>query len=384
MTKGFIDSGTLFEMVPLFRRSSPSEVYPWSWHSAIAVTSMFMGARSFGLAPSPSDRHAVAGPWGHLIERLDGWIGTPLLPPEVHHASLIDAKRFASRYPERFAAALKVLDKDKSYSPWLDEEMQFGWHEYWRRSGGMFNRELIPQLSRILQASGFIDATAENLSELHSRNRAPEVIRQYSTGTGNRNDYRLTVSAYVASALIRARYHDSVARLLGRQVLHHALREPLFTWTNRAEIYGASNAETYLAAIVVTSAFATRKLEDRIDWWVSNLQKVSQKVRLPEQTTEAAAIDVAISAAKGFGLETRPRLITSAVDGTLATIAAGAAVFMFRSWEASITAAHLAHEAAKHAGVGRRVRQWMGGFRGHLRKLASAGPGRIRSKHRAG
>jgi hypothetical protein len=107
---------------------------------------------------------------------------------------------------------------------------------------------------------------------LLQESRDLRAIQRYAAGGRNTESFAALCDAFVASALIRGRFHDRVAHLAGHQILHHPIRSgvlPLGT-SEGGETFLASEAEFIFANIIVAGTLEQAERE-RIGWWASTV-----------------------------------------------------------------------------------------------------------------
>jgi hypothetical protein len=375
MVQGFIDSASVFEVAALLR-SRHSTPYEWAWTSGIATTCALIRTHHLTIAPSPGDAHRSAGIQGLITESVGGFVAMPLPSDEVHAQAMSKAKAWGNRWSSRLRDAFEATSACLSFEAWLEEEKDFAWVEHARRTGGLFNEEFIPQISRVLCVD------KDELRRLRAASGRPQDLNHFRTSARHTPTVRLLSEAYVVSGLLRARYHEAIAKGAGQQVLHHPLRRPALPAVGqRPKVFGVSNTEFYLTQIIIGDALSHRRMPDRVTAWAENMWRVrkrslAQDLDLRSKPTEDKALEQAVGVARNCDVPAPARWVERAVDMGVAVGAGALAGIVLHSWPEPVLGA-AGHWLSHKARLGATIASGIAQRTGKLRALARCGPGRL-------
>ena len=382
MPTGLIDTATISQVVECLDRGMTGQ-YPWSLRTVLDLTVLLMREEHLALAPGLAPPKGIVRDNQDLLMDIMSLNGLVASVFAVERKTLDSATSRSKQWIGRAAhldavrAEVDQLIADKTnFENWIDWTAPNAWHSHARRLGGLFDTTYLPYVARILDISG-----REALA-LHRRSTEPEEISRLLAVRGQ--DFEHMTRAYVASAIMRGRYHEEVARLRNLHLSRHPLRGIVSkTRTGKAvaEIR-VPPAVSCLACIVLYGAVRQARLEDRLRCWVDNIRRVRGLLaRGGLQLTEGTghgAVDAAYSVAQRAGVQ----IVDSRLDSffeMLAGLGIGtlAAIFL-NPWLGVPTAAA--------AGLGLRQAGFPGRFRNvvafHLRKstLKHVAAGRIETE----
>lgn len=321
MTTGLVDSATVSQVVQCLDRGMTSQ-YPWSLRTVIDFTALLMREDHMALAPGLMlPKSIVVDNQDLLIDIMssNGLIASlSMFDENTVHSATRRSKQWIGRGTHIAAVRTEVeeLMADRTnFQNWIDWAAPNAWHAHSRRLGGLFDGTYLPYVAHIL------DISVGEALHLHSRSTDPKEISRLVAVRNQ--DFEQMTRAYVASSIIRGRYHDEVARLEGLQLTRHPLRgmvAKMRTGRAVAEIQ-VPLAATCLACIVIYGAVKQRRLEDRLRCWVDNVRRVRGLLaRGGLQLTESsghAAIDAALLLARHAGVQ----IVDSRVDTFLEVMA---------------------------------------------------------------
>jgi hypothetical protein len=262
---GTIDLASSYEVLSVFDAGEPSRCYDWSWQQAVRITSALVAASRVGVAPSPGYSGQASGSIGELMSRLSDaqLVAIEDAGPYVLTSGLRDTQEWAHRDVVELQDELRRLKRDSNFEPWLDWNVRGVWSEHTQRLGGLFDPALLTEVAGVLGISG------REARRLLHESRNLRAIQRYTTQDRDTEGFAALCDAFVASALIRGRFHDRVAHLAGHQILHHPLRYgvlPLGT-DQGGSTFVASEAEFIFANIIIAGTLEQPE-HDRIGWWV--------------------------------------------------------------------------------------------------------------------
>jgi hypothetical protein len=307
MQTGLIDSATISQLVQCLDRGTKTQ-YPWSLAEALDLTSLLIREDSLAVAPG------IGGPKGVAIDAADQLLDARLQSSIVHRYGDVDeqvrakALRKSKQWIGRTEVSASVADEvnrlhqdQVNYLPWLDWAAENAWESHSRRFGGLLDEDYEPYVAEIIGVDG--DAIRE--LRLLSTN-----MSQLKKLVSLRNeDFELLSKAYLASSIIRGRYHEELSALTNRQLKRHPLRAMVSRRRTSAATYRVSvpMAAWCLACIVLYGATKQKSLRVRMDAWVTSVVRLRAFFNRGglqlTSGTDAAAMDSALFIARRAGVE---------------------------------------------------------------------------------
>ncbi|MBZ0168232.1 hypothetical protein MELA_02292 [Candidatus Methylomirabilis lanthanidiphila] len=232
---GLVDSATVAQVVQCLDRGTTGQ-YPWSLTTVLDLTAILIRESSMALAPGLGPPKGVALDGQDLL--IDLMLSSGLLrstrqfDQSTRDVAIKRSKRWIARTEnsDKVRAEVDRLLADKrDFQPWIDWSSEKAWLSHSRRLGGLFDPNYLPSIAKLVGIS------EQNASELHRRSTEPEAIKRLVKQRDR--DFDIMVRAYVASTIIRGRYHEEVARESGLQITRHPLRGIISgTRTGRASL----------------------------------------------------------------------------------------------------------------------------------------------------
>jgi hypothetical protein len=270
--------------------------------------------------------------------------------------------------PDALAGAYRNLAGEPRFRRWLDAAQEYGWEEPMQRKGALFDGEFVPVFAA-LRTETLAGLDERGLNELSDETKEWEQVRRLRS-RGGRQLIRLS-TLYVLSAIVRGRFHESLAVGSVPHLMQHMIRRsdevglPVDP-TKRVD-FPVGPTSACLAALICAAAFeAGQTSQARIDKWSElieaarrNLAPMTLKDRaalLREREPEDwdAAARIASRAAKTLELRTRSsathkvvEVLVTAGIGLLLTLAKNPWVGVAGgvAWEARGLSRRLAYRA---------------------------------------
>jgi hypothetical protein len=382
---GFVDSASLYEIVNYLRLGAGSN--KWAMQVSKEVSVLFIAAPRIHIMPGFEIDQAPSDTYGHLISRLADKVQILKIAPETQTVALRRTRRWSHDRSDRIRETLQNLyagtysNKGEDYSPfadWLGNFFEYNAVEHSLRLKGVFNRTLVPELSKILGVS------QSDLSAVWAMSCDVQHLRQVKTlDRESSEDVRIMWDACAVSALLRGRYHDSVAELSDVQVFHHPVRSPVLKTLKESSdvFYQSTEAQQIFACIALNSALRERGTAARMASWVeivgtARLMLASGELDLGQKPTLEAAERTAVEAARRVGIGAHNKIVSQALE-LLTILGVGAATsFTLTPWE-GFAAATMTASATRIPRIQRLIEAPQHASRRKLRQLASAPPGRL-------
>lgn len=366
-TEELVDSGTIFELVPVFRRRAPRDSYAWAWRSAVSLTMLLMEKQRIGIPAGPRQIEDPEDKYAHILRAFSDLTSPVEVPIQARDRAREDVTSWRSVDPITVRRCHADLLTNKDFCDWLDEEVEHVWPIYGARAHGLFDLDFV---SPITDVCGI---PTDRLVYLHSKTTNKHEREKYRRGGGEPGEFADIKTAYVIAALLRGVFHDRSAFHAALGVMHHPLRQAVFT-------HGDIQVEEPVAArivanIIVADAFTTRSFLGRVGRWAKNIETIREAGGpLPAEKRSNRATDVAVEFVRRVDIGTSGSLLDFAIEYGLGGIAGSIVGYTFGPWQ-GLTVGSAVTKAVKDLGVSRAIHLKNDTLR--LRELAKKGPGRL-------
>lgn len=377
MTTMSIDSASIYQLLPTLE-AGPNNVTEWGWQTSLEVTCALLSISSARISPSPGASLTASGAYDRL---------NVLLSPVVSHArpsrkAIATAFRRTRSWIRRdipriqqYCAQLRA--NEANFQPWLAWSIRYAWHEHSSRLAGLFDGDFVRELEPVLGVG------KRNLVKVLEASKRPSVLRQWIREQKG-EDFEIARDAYVLSALFRGRFHDTVAELDGRQILHHPVRRGLLKATPMGlrRSFDVSAVEIQLAHIILGAAWKERGINARAERWASNLlsarNELSRYTRVAFETvSETRAEERAAEIARSAGIRIEPKWVERVAELMVGLGVVALTHFLLHGWApADLVAGFVADRSAHAAHLGSKFGA-LAAPKYRLRSLARAGAGRV-------
>ena len=382
---GFVDSASLYEIVNYFRLGPDSN--KWSVQVSHELGAIFIGAPLVHIMPGFEPDGAPSDVYGKLIYHLADKVKILEVAPDAQAIALRRTRQWTRNQPNKIRDTLQRLyagtynDQGEDYTPFLEWLTNFFEHnaiEHSIRLKGVFNRTLIPELSIILQIP------KPDLERVWGMSCDTGYLRRVrSLERTSAEAVQIMWDACATAAMIRGRYHDSIAEISQVQVVHHPVRSPMLKKLHDPDgsFYQATDTQQILAAITLHAALREKDTDSRVASWVDSIGTtrlmVSQgRLDLAQKPTLELSERAAANAAREVGIAAHSKLMTEALE-LMTVLSVGAATsFTLTPWEGFAAAAAMA-TATRVPQVQRLIESPKHASRRKLRQLAKAPPGRL-------
>lgn len=376
-TDFFVDESSCREVLRALAGSPNDQADPWAWGTARTLTSLLLFRERGRIAIAPEAPSRTEDLYGRLRSGLGG-IAESVEPTPASDAAT-RARMWATG--PRLGSALKRTQGHPQYPAWLAWYVR-SWPDHVARYGGIFDPRFFESVARVL------DISPAEAAALHTRYHdgpaLEQVMRRFQAGDTN-DEVRLVADGWLAAALVRGRYYDTLAGTSGLQVQHHPFRQFAFPTDTRHEQWYGGSFEAYLANLVLAGSFAEKGKKRRLGLYVDNLQRLHRRradLRPPDLTAADpdAQLSAAVDEARRLGLVVHGKYVELGLNVVLTGSLAASLVFIpipvhFIAIKEGIDAA--GGLTLHQGGVGRRIAARLTTRPRHLRSLAAAGPGRV-------
>lgn len=395
MSYGLIDSASIMNAVgALASYNDGAEWEEWTKRSIVDVTRELVLHRFMQIAPGPS-RSQLSVAHSDLyrcydiacgqLEHIEDTYVRDHPVTEVQRTAQDTYKTWVLANIENAKDAIAQTKQGPGYQQWEQWAVENAFVDHSKRLNGLFNLEMIEELSLIL------DITESDLRTLWDKTKNTQQLELWSRGKCLDTDFEVARDAYIASAILRGRYHDELANRMDWWRMHHPIRHNILPPIFEANAYCTSQALNGLVTIIITAAMEEQKSEDRIGCWVENTIH-SKDAFLHGQMGDIVAsdeiggkaVDVAIKKAKQLKIRVYPKSLPKYIDMIIGTSAflgsVTGAVMIHQPWLGLLAGG--AGAAASIYGtmkgsMGLKIAEAFTMTDGHLRQLANSKPGRI-------
>ena len=359
MRAGLIDSATISQLVQCLDRGTKTQ-YPWSVCEALDLTALAIRERNLAVAPG------IAGPKGVAKDPLDDMVDAML------RATILRRDETARDYEREVAITkskqwigrsdvitnvreevARLHSDEKNYANWIDWAANRAWASHARRFGGLLDEEYETYVARILK----IDE--QEVADMRQASNDSDELKRLIKSRGD--DFSAMSQAYLASSIIRGRYHEELSAITNRQLKRHPLRAMVSRRRTKRSAYTVEvlPAAWCLSCVVLYGAMKQKTLNGRISSWVSNISKLRSffdrgGLQLAPGS-DAAAMDSAIFVARQAGVE----IVTKRIDTILEiamSLGVGTLTSLYLSPWVGVPAGVAARTSLKKAGFPSKIR----------------------------
>jgi hypothetical protein len=280
-----------------------------------------------------------------------------------------------------------VVIENASFDAWVEGQRELFWIHHVIMHGALFNAEHVRFLTPLMQKIG----ENENLvGDVHQASKDVKKVERWLKEWPTSEEARVAHACWIASALIRGRYHQHAAALSGAQLVAHPIREGVGVRVYRPSGFAVYNTEELLVKIIIGSAFKEKTLDRRVQAWANwtceaRLKIDNEELHLPNAPTFSKAEEFAAAAAKRVGIPADPRWVRRVLGITTRMGISGLGKVLALPWAASAALGGLVHASLEGDGnrsLGDRL-VGVAATRQRFLKLADGIPGRIERQIRA-
>ena len=221
-------------------------------------------------------------------------------------------------------------DQHSNLHRWLVWSVENAWHWHSERYNGLLDLQWAPYLREILNMGDTRD-----VEELHRQSRDPKELTRVIQQQGK--DFAHLAKAYIASAIIRGRFHRADLNGSSQKLYAHPLRNQALRKLDTNEqvlVPRATNTERYLVGIILYGSLKQRREKNRVPVWVHNICQAQKADRtlLAEKAKVSEAWKTARNIARDNNIETADRFTVSGVEKILLLVSPGLANCFLGFW----------------------------------------------------
>lgn len=285
MSHSFIDSASIMNTVgALTYYENCEEWNEWTRRSITDVTRMLITHRLLKISPGPSPSlskpaHAHSELYKYydqscsrLGEIIEDTTQKEKNIPRNYGDQLSSEKDFNDWLRNNIGGARDAIMKTKqesSYPQWIEWAIKQAWVDHSYRLNGLFNAEMIDGLSPILEVS------SKDMKNLWKKTINLQQVKRWSQGQNLNSDFELAQDAFVASAILRGRFHEFISSQKGWQLMHHPIRQHILAPLpeNTDYVFSIPEPLEYLVNIIAHSAMEEQNPKDKVSRWTDNILK---------------------------------------------------------------------------------------------------------------
>jgi len=378
-TFGHIDSASITQVIQAFD-VYPRESVPQGWNIPLFVTRLLIFTRNIGLAPGISTTKILSeGPIGDVTRKLlsSGIMARKKPRPETKERTLKEITEQIHIYTSEFENKFESLMMEEKVIGWSDWSRRRAWVEHFQNSGTLVDERFIPEIALISNIG------QKDVIKLHRETSRQQVVKALSRQESI-TDFSDKVSrCFLVAALLRAMYHDNVAR--GRyQVEHHPIRCSFLHGLNAQPLLFDPPRAALSHIVLHDALIGEKKFENRLDRWVENIKKLreanasgDEKIDLRPKESPELAFEKGLEAAQIVGISSIPRDIDDLVPRSLGVVFGKVFEVVLTPFigASAAIAGEIVENHAEHLTT--RGLQKLYGSHHHLAKLAESPPGRL-------
>lgn len=284
MTVGCIDSASIMNAVGALvshKKYHPENYREWNEWTNDSIAHVAMRLITHGeieIPTGPLPDVCGLSPYSTLTRCYDKAIdGLKILdryqrvPGDIHFPvanSLF--KNWLIENADELPVIIQKTQAESSYHGWIKWAIAEAWVDDSRRMNGLFNENMVSTLSPILCVS------ETKLKNLLIETRDPAQVKKWSEGHDLNRNFDLAKEAYVASAILRGKFHEKISVVQGKGGIRHPIRGYLPIETDAPEIteYTCPKALEFMINIINKHALIETTPEDRINHWINNILKI--------------------------------------------------------------------------------------------------------------
>jgi len=379
-TAGFVDSASIHGALAALSLHGSENVSEWDRQCLLDTTYLLLFWK-IGIVPGPPGEYkGASGPFEHLISKLPALEAAGFR----REPALSATKAWLTKEPGELRDAWKHLHAAPEFAAWATVGRELFWLHHVRMNASLFNPEFIPHISRLL---GY---ELRELKRIERMSQDEHNVRRWVKTNLKGEDARIAWDAYVATALIRGRFHEYVA---GRNNLHlsgHPLRRFVQRPLTPGRLLPVFNSEEYFVKAIIGSAMLETTSDRRAKAWVDNLVKARASIErraisLPRVAVDADAERLAAEAARACGISASYSRVRRELEVATALGLTGLLTISVSPWAGPlgpITTA--AYRQYRGASVGEDLARFLLDTKRRFRQLAGTVPGRISRLLKAG
>jgi len=274
MPEGLIDTATLAQVVQCFDRGM-TELYPWSQQVVVDLTALLIREDTMALAPGLAPHRRAARDDQELL--MDIMLRKGLVTRLSHHSKDASAKAIEKslKWIQRRQNIVAVrnetdhlLTDESNFLRWIDWVVDKAWLPHTARFDGLFDKRYLRYVAKVL------DISEIEANDLHRRSKDSAELGRLARQRGE--DFEYMTRAFIASAIMRGRYHREIARERDIHIIPHPFRR-IVSKTRKASdstYIEVPLVVSYLAALVLCGAMRQSNTRNRLECWVANTANV--------------------------------------------------------------------------------------------------------------
>lgn len=389
MRLGFIDSASIMNAVgALSSHKSYRGWSEWTEQSIIDVTTLLIIHHLLRISPGPSpsllgsSHSTLYACYDQAYSLLYDVVVDTSQKDAFQKYDVLSARKYFNEWisnnVEDVTCIITKTKQESSYPEWIQWAIKEAWLDHSYRMKGLFNAEMIDSLSLVFEVP------SKDMNSLWKKTADLQQVKSWSQGQNLDSDFALARDAYVASAILRGRFHEFISSQEGWHLTHHPIRRHILVPPSKGTEYPTPTPMKDLVKIIVTSAMEEQKPENRVSLWIENLLKMRESYLRGElkqifyqdqELDKEDSLKIATDTAKELKIRVYPRSLEEQLEagiGVGVTLGSSLVIFPW-SFLIGVSSWYL----GKQISVGKWAAEALKLTKGHLRELATSPPGRI-------
>lgn len=372
MTKGSVDSASIHSALAALSLRYGEAISAWDRQSLLDTTYLLL-FQEIGIVPGPGGYRGASGLLEHVIIRLPR-----LEKADFRRGRALQAtKAWLTRRPDSLRTAWNDLQTRPEFPAWAGMQRDLFWLHHVRMHVSLFNAEFIPHISALL------GRPERELERIQVMSRQERTVRQWLKANLKGEDAQVANDSWLASALIRGRFHEYVASASGLHLSAHSFRKSVERTLPSGTGQPIFNSEEYFVRVIIGSSLLETTDDRRAKAWADNIAKARAaieggRIALPNAALDSDAERLAAEAALACGISASYSRVRRELEVATTLGIAGLLTLSVSPWLAPLgPIATAAYRQYRGASVGEDLARFLVDTKRRFFRLTRTVPGRI-------
>jgi hypothetical protein len=193
MSLGYIDSASIINAVgALVSHSDYDDWSKWTIESITDVTTLLVSHDLLKITPAPSQNPArphapstLYTCYDKALKLFHGKVKGKVIRDDDLYLANANFNNWQVKHVDEIQRAISITTKDDSFEWWINWAVEEAWPDHSSRLDGLFNANMIPLLSHIL------DISQDELNNLLEKTRDISQVEKWSKGNSDNDDFDL-------------------------------------------------------------------------------------------------------------------------------------------------------------------------------------------------
>ncbi len=326
----YIDSASIMNVISaLTLHDSIEDWGQWEKYSFVNVTGALSFSRLFRISPGPIPfQFNKKEPYSKLYScydlacnELSRFVYESKVEPFYMGAAKDTLKKWVENNKEYAIKSVEKTIKDPGCDHWEKWAIEHAWVDHSNRLNGLFNKDMIDELSIILQEP------TDKLNNLWKKTLDTYQVKKWARGEIRNNEFDLVNKAYLTSAILRGRIHEFISVCEERYNYPHPLRHNIIPFIGKKYYFKIPPVLDGLIWLSALGSMSETKPEERIKTWADNIININDEYHknkkfrlsiLERDIDQEDANQIALKLAKRYGVRTYPKSLEKQLDIAIA------------------------------------------------------------------